>query len=66
MTFTATCSGKYFWSSEQAPDQPRRYTVRRANPDGSVDTVGEFQAHATRAAAIRAIQGLMNDETMGR
>lgn len=58
--------GKYFWSSEKGPDEVRRYTVRRANPDGTIATMGGFQIHGTRPAAIRAIQGYMNDETMGR
>ena len=29
----------------------RRYTIREANDDGSIDTVGEFQAYATAKAA---------------
>ncbi len=48
----------YFVTSEKPPHARRAYSVRRANPDGSIDTVGEFcgfktgrQAHA-RAAWI--------------
>lgn len=48
----------YFVTSEKPPHGRRAYSVRRANPDGSIDTVGEFcgfntgrQAHA-RAAWI--------------
>ncbi len=44
----------YFVSSERYKDEPRRYTVRRACADGSIDTVGEFQAYATAAQAKRA------------
>lgn len=51
----------YFVSSEQGPDGVRRYTVRRGMADGSVDTVGEFQAHATRARALAAIRCLLED-----
>ena len=56
--------GRYFVTSEQfvpydGPPEPRRYTVRRANDDGSIDTVGEFQAYETaaqaRAAAYNAL-----------
>jgi len=40
--------GRYFISSEQFIDSrgnadPRRYTIREAAPDGTVDTVGDFQ-----------------------
>ena len=42
--------GRYFITSEAdyyLSTFPRRYTVRRANDDGSIDTVGDFQAYAT-------------------
>ena len=45
--------GRYFVSSERAPRGARRYTVRVANDDGSIGTVGEFQAFASRGAAHR-------------
>ena len=46
----------YFVTSErQSDDHPRLYTVRRFSlKDSTVGTVGEFQAHATPAAARRA------------
>ena len=52
--------GRYFISSEQAPGPFARrvYTVREANPDGSIDTVGKFQGYATAAAARKAINAL--------
>lgn len=40
--------GRYFITSEAdyyLSKFPRRYTVRRANDDGSIDTVGDFQAY---------------------
>lgn len=49
--------GIYFVSSEQfRPGYPRKYTVRRFDPaDGSVETVGDFQAYgALRAAKAKA------------
>lgn len=55
-------AGRFFITSEQFCDQgqcdPRRYTVRECLPDGRIDTVGEFQEHATVAGAKRAAQDL--------
>lgn len=51
--------GKYFITSEQFDDAPRLYTVRMANPTGSISTVGEFQQYATRAQAVAAIRKLI-------
>lgn len=52
--------GWYFISSERRPDsdEPRKWTIRLANPDGSIDTVGEFQAYATKADAVAAVEKL--------
>lgn len=58
--------GRYFVSSEQYDDStPRLYTVREAKPDGDVETVGEFQAYATRGEAISAISRLLTEEEVG-
>lgn len=59
--------GKYFVTSEQFVDSrgvahARRFTIRVAGPDGDINTVGEFQAYATSADAIRAIKSLPEDE----
>lgn len=53
-------AGDLFITSEQfvgsdGVADPRRYTVRRANPDGSIDTLGEFGEYASSAAARRGI-----------
>lgn len=57
--------GRYFITSERYDQTtPRRYTVRLVNPDGSIDTVGEFQQYATLDAARRAVSTLLNAETM--
>ena len=50
--------GAYFVTSEQYRSfsgamAPRMYTVRHAAPDGSCDTVGEFQAYETGRKAKR-------------
>ena len=51
--------GRFFVTSEQVRSMrgrsyPRRYTVREAKPNGSIGTVGEFQAHKSRSEAVRA------------
>lgn len=50
--------GAYFVTSEQYRSmsgalEPRLFTVRHAAPDGSCDTVGEFQAYETGRQAKR-------------
>ena len=44
----------FFVTSEAAPNEPRFYTVRFAQPDGSITTVGEFQQYASRSGAHAA------------
>ena len=54
--------GRYFVSSEQYDyDAPRLYTVREVLPDGSINTVGDFQGYATSADARRAIRKLLSE-----
>jgi len=53
--------GRYFVTSERCrwgDHEPRRYTVRYANTDGTVDTAGEFQAYPTRGKAVSAARKL--------
>jgi hypothetical protein len=51
--------GRYFITSEQFDaSSPRLYTIRIANDDGSIDTVGEFQQYETVEAAKRAAKQL--------
>ena len=51
--------GNYFVTSERFDaSTPRRYTIRRINDDGHVETVGEFQKFATSREAYRAIRAL--------
>jgi hypothetical protein len=44
-----------FITSEKGPDGVRKYSVREAQPDGTIDTVGEFQQYRTRDAARAAL-----------
>lgn len=47
--------GVYFVSSEQFNAQsPRLYSVRRQKADGSIETVGDFQAFKSRSGAHAA------------
>lgn len=47
--------GALFVTSEQRESYtPRLYTVRRATPDGKIDTVGEFMSFTTASKAQRA------------
>lgn len=55
--------GRYFVTSEQfypvlGEAYARRYTIRVAADDGSIDTVGEFQAYKTARAAKAAARKL--------
>lgn len=47
-----------FVSSERGPDNIRKYSVRVAKPDGSIDTIGEFQQYRTGRAAHAAARRL--------
>lgn len=50
--------GAYFVSSERGPDNIRKYTVRLARPDGSIDTVGSMGDYRTGRAAHAAARRL--------
>jgi len=52
--------GRYFITSEDNFQRTEKlYTVRQAQPNGDIDTVGDFQAYATRAEAVKAIKALL-------
>jgi hypothetical protein len=54
-----------FVTSEQFDeDSPRLYTIRVANKDGSIDTMGDFQAFGTRAQAVAAARRLLAGESI--
>lgn len=48
-------SGWYFVTSERyGLRYPRHYTVRKANPNGTIDTIGEFGDYDNRRTAHSA------------
>jgi len=59
----------YFVSSEQFRSReytaPRRYTVRVLTSDGKVDTVGEFQAYASRSGAMAKARAMAHQRAGG-
>lgn len=55
--------GRCFVTSEKPPQGVRGYTVRYANDDASIDTIGEFMGHPTLDAARRAAKRLVRGES---
>lgn len=69
-TLTPTADGYLFISSEQQTAvpgiestywQPRLYTLRKWTLESGVQTIGEFQGHATLAAAKKALKQYLTD-----
>lgn len=55
--------GRYFVSSEQeGPDAPRLFTVRSAEDDGEIMTVGDLGAYTTREEALTAAYRAADNE----
>lgn len=59
--YSAPDGRAYFVSSERPPSGRRAYSVRRAELDGSVSTVGEFCGYATGRAAHAAAARLAKE-----
>lgn len=54
--------GRIFVTSEQnGYDHPRAWSVREAMPDGSIETIGEFQEYATGSQAKTAARRATHD-----
>jgi len=52
----------YFVTSEQGPDDIRKYTVRSYNPKTSdIDTVGDFQQYSTMYQAKQTAKSLSRE-----
>jgi hypothetical protein len=61
---TRICSeliaGAYFITSEQySAGALRLYSIRRAQPDGTIETIGDFQQYRSKAEARAAIRRLL-------
>jgi hypothetical protein len=54
--------GRYFITSEAPPgrEEDRRFTLRCADDDGTISTLGAFMAHATKQAAREALRACLN------
>ncbi len=64
-TYGSVHHGRYFISSEKFnSDSQRRFTIRVVQPDGSIDTVGEFQAYTTYKAAWKALDDMIANGTV--
>ncbi len=46
--------GRYFISSEHGPYGPRAFSVRMADEDAHIQTVGEFMGYKTLTSAVLA------------
>jgi hypothetical protein len=53
--------GRWFVTSECGPDEIRRYTLRRAEADGSITTEGSFQQYEKASAATQAAKHLARE-----
>lgn len=53
--------GEFFITSEQDRylDLPKRFTIRQARADGTIRTVGDFQAYKTKAQALKEAKKLV-------
>lgn len=50
--------GLYFISSERGPYGPRAFSVRMADEDAHIQTVGDFMAYSTLEDAKTALEGV--------
>ena len=50
--------GRYFITSEKGPHGPRAFSIRLADEDAHIQTVGEFMGYETKTDAIHAVTRL--------
>ena len=55
-------AGRFFITSEKPPHGPRMFSVREADEDGNIYTVGEFCSYATLYDAEAAVAELVGDD----
>lgn len=51
-------NGVYFITSERYEGEPRKYTLRMVRTDGNIETIGDFNVHATKEEAVAVIKTL--------
>lgn len=62
-TLTPIASDRFlFVTSETQPYFGTFYSVREWSPSNGVDTLGEFNGHASRAEALKALRGYVAEE----
>jgi hypothetical protein len=50
--------GQYFVTSEVDSPNPRRYTIRKCDDEGTISNVGEFQQYASVEDARKVVESL--------
>ncbi len=55
---TNLIDGRYFITSERGPYGPRAFSVRMADEDAHIQTVGDFMAYETLEDAKTALEGV--------
>ena len=55
---TNLIDGRYFITSERGPHGPRAFSVRMADEDAHIQTVGDFMAYETLKDAETALEGV--------
>lgn len=53
-----TSAGTLFFTRETSPARIKRFTVRRQDVNGDIDTVGDFHVYLTAASALAEIKRL--------
>lgn len=48
--------GRYFITSERGPHFPRAYSIRMADEDAVIQTIGDFMEHKTLKDAMTALE----------
>lgn len=64
-TLTPIASDRFlFITSECQPYYGTFYSVREWSPSNGVETLGEFNSHATREDALKALRGYVREEQL--
>jgi len=55
---TDLIDGRYFITSERGPHFPRAFSIRMADEDAHIQTIGDFMAYETLEDAKTALEGV--------